>query len=269
MSLLDDINNHFDSQSDDKIVQDALKFKAKLGIGERAFASLRLHANLGKFSDFYLGGSAGAAIASSSIVAKLFVGGGAWGWLTGLFVAPTTPLHWVIMAGLLGGGGYMGVMRLFKKHKQQNTIVIPKFINSPLDVVAIELLGRMVPLAIHVANADGNIDERELEYIRTYFCDEWGFGVYTVDRYMTEARETLSVADPYNEISELGSFCKKSRDCDVDAIVEELNRFLTEISLADGEVSASETEAISKLMTRLNGGQVKRPSLLERFRKRF
>ena len=52
--------------------------------------------------------------------------------------------------------------------------VIPKFINTPIDVLAIGLFDSIAPLSLKVAAADGKISPEELEVIKSYFVEGWG-----------------------------------------------------------------------------------------------
>ena len=96
----------------DQVVAIPERFKLRLGIGEDAYASLRIKKTLQEFWD--VGGMAatGAGVAASSTVASTFFAstatGGIMGWL-GLGVAAATPVGWVVAAAVASGGAYWGV----------------------------------------------------------------------------------------------------------------------------------------------------------------
>ena len=105
------------------VVSDALKFKGKLAIGENAYASLR-HANaVRKYWDLFGAVGGGAAVAKSGLVASALG-------------AASTPVGWVVAAAVVSGGAWYGVMRMLNGASDSRVTVIPKFINTPIDVLA-------------------------------------------------------------------------------------------------------------------------------------
>lgn len=102
----------------DLVVQDPIKFKIKLGIGEEAYATLKLAKTLQTLWDLKAAAGTGAVAASSPIVATTFFGGSG-GILSALGVtaAATTPVGWVIAAAVASGGAYYGAMKVALLHK--------------------------------------------------------------------------------------------------------------------------------------------------------
>lgn len=71
MSLAEDLDEFF-ADSDEVIVQEPLKFKAQLGIGEKAYGLLRAREKMGTFSQAIGIGAGASTIAGSSVVASTF-----------------------------------------------------------------------------------------------------------------------------------------------------------------------------------------------------
>jgi hypothetical protein len=63
MSLANDLDDFF-AQNEEVIVNEPLKFKAKLGIGERAYGLLRAREHMTTFSEAIGVGATGSAIAA-------------------------------------------------------------------------------------------------------------------------------------------------------------------------------------------------------------
>lgn len=148
----------------DRVVADPLRFKLKLGIGEDAYASLRIKKNLTNLWDLVGWGGTGATVAASPMVASAFFVPKGFIALLG-FGTAVTPVGWVVAAAVTSAGAYYGVTRLFGGYEGSRVDKIPKFINTPLDVLGAALFDLMGGLAIRVAYIDGRIDERETQEI--------------------------------------------------------------------------------------------------------
>ena len=96
------------------------------------------------------------------------------GWL-GFGAAAATPLGWVVAAGLLSGGAYYGVIQQARRYSGSRVELIPKFINTPLDLLGASLLDLIGGLALQLARIDGSISEPELAKLREHFITEWRF----------------------------------------------------------------------------------------------
>ena len=162
------------------VISDPLRFKAKLAIGEDAYGTLRLK---NKASDFYelIGGAGtGAAVAKSGIVATYFFAPHGFLGLVGLGTA-VTPIGWVVAAAVLSGGAAFGVKRFLCDVTGSRVTVIPRFINTPIDVLAISLFDLIAPLALKIADVDGQVSGTERKWITDYFVNEWGYERLFID----------------------------------------------------------------------------------------
>ncbi len=147
------------------MVADPLRFKARLEIGENAYTSLTLKNRALEVWDVAGVAFTGATVAKSAVVASTFfsTSGGFFG-LFGV-AAAATPVGWVVAASVATGGAYYGVIRLMKGTGDK-VEVIPKFVNTPLDTLAVGFFDLMAPLALKVAAADGDVADEEVEVIR-------------------------------------------------------------------------------------------------------
>ena len=120
----------------DAVVEDDNKFKLKLGIGEDAYASLKLRKTLQSLWDIKGAVGAGAAAAASPTIVTTFFASTA-GPLSflGIGAAAATPVGWVMGAAVLSGGAYYGAMHMLGKFESSRFETIPKFINTPLDLL--------------------------------------------------------------------------------------------------------------------------------------
>ena len=232
-------------ESAEEIIADDLKFRYKLGIGEDAYGTLKLASRLSPVA----AGAAGAAAASSPIVASAFFGGTAAtvaGWM-GLGLAATTPVGWVIAAGVATGGAYMGMRKIRKKMIEE----VPRQTNAPLDVLATSVVGFLMPVAFRLALADGNVDDGERRKIKDYFVNEWGYSESFSDRKIGEFQNEPDLASLDELFSALEEFKKHDKDCNFDQIFRELLNFLDELANSDGEFHHGERATIDEVKTLL------------------
>ena len=148
----------------ERVVADQLRFKSRLGIGEDAYLSLKLKSLVQDMWDVGAATMSGAKVAGSAYVATTFFSSTASGGLfslIGLGTAAATPVGWVMAAALALGAGYYGVTRVFRGASGSHVIEIPRFINTPIDLLGMKLLDLIGTLAYRVATVDGVFDASE------------------------------------------------------------------------------------------------------------
>jgi len=231
----------------DEIVIEPLKFKAKLGIGENAYASLRMKNALYKVWD--VGGVSGTAVMAvkSTAVASTFFAPTGFLSAIGFGATAVTPIGWVVAAGIISGGAWMGVTSYVKKKSDGQVTTIPNFINTPLDVLALGLFDLIAPLALKVAVIDGEIDPEERRTIGTYFVKEWGYDPEFIDRGLTFIETKLSAFSIKSLAKTLAEFQKQNPDCNFKSMAKEILDFLRNVIEADGIVDEREEMAIEKV----------------------
>ncbi len=221
----------------DVVIADPFRFKARLEIGEEAFQMLSLRNKAFELWDVAGASVTGAGIAGSSAVASTFFSATTGG-IFGFFGVATaaTPLGWIIAAAVASGGAYCGVLKLMRGMTDDRVEIVPKFINTPLDVLAVSLFDLIAPLGLKVAAADGDIAEEELDVIRSYFIDGWGFN----PDYVEVALQVfvLKIHElPLKDLTEdLRKFTLENRDCNHKKVREKIVQLLREIAGADGQV---------------------------------
>ena len=100
---------------------------------------------------FNVGATASTVAASSAVASTFFASSGFMASTLsaiGLGATAVTPVGWVIAAGVISGGAYVGVSRMFEKSKDSGLVVVPKYINTPLDVIAVALIELMLPVSL-------------------------------------------------------------------------------------------------------------------------
>jgi len=240
-------NSEFDGfQGIDAIVAEPLKFKVKLAIGEDAYTSLRVKNAVVQVWDVAGVATTAAVVAKSSVVASAFFAP------TGLLAAigigaAVTPIGWVVAAGVVSGGAWFGITRHLKKASASKVIVVPNFINTPLDVLALGLFDLMVPLALKVAASEGRVDAARRQQIDDYFVGEWGYDVGFVDaglRHIEASLDELSVTDLAQIMAE---FASQHRDCNFKMMSQEILDFLRQVVTLDAVIEPRDEQAIVEI----------------------
>ena len=235
--------------SAEESIADDERFRKKLGIGADAYRSLKAISRMAPVAAGAGGAVAGAAIASSPVVASAFFGGKAAavaGWM-GLGLAATTPVGWVIAAGVAGGVAVGGASMAYGKVRKRFVEEVPRQVNAPLDVLAASVVGFLMPVAFRLALADGNVDDRERRKIKYYFVNEWGYSESFVDRRVDDFRNEPALASLDELFTALEELKNHDKDCNFDHIFRELVKFLEELANADGEFHHGEKATIGEV----------------------
>lgn len=236
----------------DEVVSDPLRFKARLEIGEEAYTSLSLKNKAFELWDVVGMAMTGASVAKSAVVASTFFSTttSSFFGLVGVTTA-VTPIGWVIAASVATGGAYYGVVQLYKNFQSNRVEVVPKFINTPLDVLAVGLADLFLPLSLKVAAADGRISEEEREVIRDHLVENWGYNRSYVDASIQLFERHIEQYTLKELTRGLREFTKDSPDCNHQKVRRRFINLLNEIASADGHLHEMEELTIDHIADQL------------------
>lgn len=247
ISQLEKLNNI------DFVVEDSTKFKLKLGIGEDAYTSLKMAKTLQSLWDMKGAAGAGAVAAASPAVATTFFASTA-GPLSflGIGAAAATPVGWVMGAAILSGGAYYGAMRMLGNFNSSRVDAIPKFINTPIDLLGATIFDMMAGLSLKVSSLSHEIEDSERSAITEYFAEEWGLS----EDYILAALPVIEASINDKRLKEMASslaeFQLENPDCNPNAMRKDIKAFLEEIAFADGDYNEVEELAIEAVENVLN-----------------
>ncbi|GAW35323.1 tellurite resistance protein TerB [Roseovarius sp. A-2] len=234
------------------VVEDELRFKVKLGIGEDAYTSTRLKKAVFEAWDVAGVAATGAQLASSALVAQKFFAAPSLLASIGIGTATAaTPIGWVVAASVISGGAWLGITR-YLKDDGGKVKVIPEFINTPLDVLGLGLFDLIAPLAIKVAAVDGHVDDSELAAIKKYFVRTWGYSEPFVERGLAFVSAKHGDYHIKTAAAALGAFARDNPDCRADRMLADILAFLREVMEADGRIDEREEMAIERIEKVLN-----------------
>ena len=220
------------AQADEpSILENPLKFKEMLGMGEDTYKTLRVRKKLSTVLGAAGAGSAGALVASSSAVATSFFPASGFLAALGLGAAAATPIGWVAGAGALAGGTYLGAKKLVGKFggkfEDEMMSKTPKDLDtsgaiSSEDGFARIMLMLMLPLSLESAKTwDDQITASAGEVISDYYAGEWGYSKAPVDAVMkkVESLGNVSYAALAAFTESLVEFSKTNKDRNRDIVV--------------------------------------------------
>lgn len=234
-----------------RVIANDLTFKARRGIREDTFTSMKLGKRAADLWDAGGAATIGAGIAQSGAVASTFFAKS--GLLAAFgFGAAVTPVGWVAAAALASGGAYYGVTRLFKGYENSRVDVIPKFLNTPIDLLGASLLDLMGSLSLKVAAMDGEVDPREIAVIRDHFVHDWGYDADDVGHALTVLQPNADKTRLAEMTRALAEYVHANPDCKFAAIQQEIKMLLLGIARADGKVDEREEMAIERILRALD-----------------
>ncbi len=219
----------------DEVVADPLRFKAKLAIGEAAYASLRMINRGREVWDVLGAAGAGAAVAKTGMVASLLG-------------ASATPIGWVAFAALASGGACYGMYRLLSSTKGDRVIEIPKYLNTPLDTLGLALFDLIAPLSLRLAAVDGAIEAAERQYLVDHLIDDWGLNRAFVEQSVAAVEARLGGSDLAAMAAEGAEFLHLNPDCNHAAIAKDLGVFMRGMLEAGGPLTPAEAEALDTVV---------------------
>ena len=223
-----------------------------MGIGEDAYQSLKLAKGLQTLWDVKGAAGAGAAAAASPVVAGTFFSSGGLLSALGWGAAATTPVGWVVAAAVASGGAYYGVMSLAGKYTSSRVEKIPKFLNTPIDLLGATLFDLIGGLALKVAILSNDIDEVERGSLVDYFVEVWGIDKEYIRQSLPILEDQVRGRNLKEMVKALVEFQLDNPDCNPEAMKKDILELLNEIVMADGEIDEREELALGTVESELN-----------------
>ena len=223
-------------------LRDSLRFKSQLQIGEKAFALLRIKNLSEDVWDSTGVGLVGAKVASTLGATGFFGTSGILG-LLGIGTA-ATPLVVIIAAGVVSGVGWNLFRGYLRSLNDDRIISIPKYLNTPLDILAVGIFDLLATLSLKVAKTDGMVNNLEFEKIVEYFVHQWGFDPKFVEAGIAFFYLELDHYDTARTAQEFAAYLRENPDCNFKAITKGTTDFLENLASVEDFGHESKTDEI-------------------------
>ena len=245
MSLEADLDKLLEGE--ESIISIPILFKEKLGIGGEAYRWLRAKDKLVDFAGSVgLGATASSLAASGTVASTFFASQGVLGFL-GLATA-ATPVGWIMAAGLTTGAGFLALNRFFERFKDKHVIITPKYINTPLDIIATALIEMMLPVSLKIAKADGKLSAHERQVIVDNYVDKWGYNKDFIARMVREYEEHTAAINLGHIADSFNLYCRDNPDCNPASMRMEYKKHLAEIATENGQIKQAEQAALDEFL---------------------
>lgn len=228
-----------DTENLQKVLSKPLDFKTKLAIGEDAYTSLKTGKNLQKAWDAFGMASTGAAIAKTGFVASMI--GTKTGALAIIGVGTlATPLPYIALAAAGSTALYFGVMSKVRNFSSDRVVTIPKFINTPLDLLAVSLFDLLAPVLFKMCQVDGSASDEEIELIEEYFVEDWGYNKEYFQQCASLILDQIDGKTVEELLIPLVDYIKENPDCNQVKIATDILSILKEVAEIDGHMHPEE-----------------------------
>jgi uncharacterized tellurite resistance protein B-like protein len=143
-------------------------------------------------------------------------------------------------------------MRMVSNYSSSRVETIPKFINTPIDLLGATLFDMMAGMALKVADFAGEIDNAERSSVIDYFVEEWGVSREYAVRALPLVEASISGKSLKNMAKSLADFQLDNPDCNPSVMRGDIMKLLEEISYADGSLDEREELAIETVERQLS-----------------
>ena len=225
MGLNNSMKDFFKTNEIKIVLDNKISFKHKLNLNQDDYNYLNNAKNLHEFAEALIAGAAGAGIVYGGFMAGLGVLGQI-GLGIGLI---SNPIGWMALAAGGAGAAAYGARQLSKKVDDKAYDKLPKYIKTPLDTLAENLINLFLPVCIKIALVDGNFTEEEKATIVNYLSTQWGYNRNYIENKLEENYKIINKFE-YSDVSKITKYIsKETNGLEIQTINNEIIKIIREL----------------------------------------
>lgn len=243
MALNNEMKNFFKTNKIKIVLDNKLTFKHKLNLSQDDYKYLNNAKNLHEFAEALLAGVASAGVVYGGFMASLGVLGQI-GLGVGLI---SNPIGWIAIAGIGAGSLAYGARQISKKADDKAYSKVPKYINTPLDILGENLIDLFLPICIKVALVDGEFIKKEKETIVNYLSIQWGYNKNYIENKMQVHYKIVNNFN-YSDVTKIiESITKETKGLERETINNEIENIIKELINADNSHKIEKEKHLKEL----------------------
>jgi hypothetical protein len=225
MGLNNSMKDFFKTNEIKIILDNRISFKYKLNLNQDDYDYLNNAKNLHEFAEALIAGAAGAGIVYGGFMAGLGVLGQI-GLGIGLI---SNPIGWMALAAGGAGAAAYGARQLSKKADEKAYDKLPKYIKTPLDTLAENLINLFLPVCIKIALVDGKFTEDEKKTIINYLSTHWGYNRNYIENKLEENYKIINKFK-YSDVNKIAKYIsKETNGLEIETINNEIIKIIKEL----------------------------------------
>ena len=243
MGLNNSMKDFFKTNEIKIVLDNNISFKHKLNLSKDDYDYLNNAKNLHEFTEALIAGAAGAGVVYGGFMAGLGVLGQI-GLSIGLI---SNPIGWMALAAGGASVAVYGARQLSKKADEKAYDKLPKYIKTPLDTLAENLINLFTPICIKIALIDGGFTEDEKKTIINYLSTQWGYNRNYIENKLEENYKIIDKFE-YSDVSEITKYIsKETNGLEVETINNEIQNIIKELINAGNSHKADKEKHLQQL----------------------
>jgi hypothetical protein len=243
MGLNNSMKDFFKTNEIKIVLDNHISFKHKLNLSQDDYDYLNNTKNLHEFTEALIAGAAGAGVVYGGFMAGLGVLGQI-GLGIGLI---SNPIGWMALAAGGAGAAVYGARQLSKQADKKAYDKLPKYIKTPLDTLAENLINLFIPICIKIALVDGNFTEKEKKTIINYLSTHWGYNRNYIENKLEENYKIIDKFK-YSDVSKITKYIsKETNGLEVETINNEIQNIIKELISAGNSHKADKEKHLQQL----------------------
>ena len=236
MSQSNEIKEFFEKNKIQSILDNKIAFKYKLNLTKDDYDYLNNINNFKEYTEILIAGIAGAGVVYAGFISSL----GVFGQIGLGLGLVSTPFGWMALAAGASMASIYGIKKIVKKAENKAYDKLPKYLKTPLDVLAESLANLFIPIFIKIAVIDGKLSNEERNFIIDYLSIQWGYNKKYIESKIEEYYKNINKIKLPNVNKYIKGVSKSVKGLDVENIKYEIENASMKLIQIDGNRNEKE-----------------------------